>query len=84
MALEGGVNSSGKEKLAQYEVLERLHQAYKACKLKKTMLAYFLYVTKKDRHKALKCAGSNLVPTEMQMPQAEELPVIWLWPGWQR
>ena len=78
MALEGGVNSCGEEKLAQYEVLERLHQAYEDCKLKKTMLAYFLLVTKTDRHKVLKWMGSDLAPTEMQMPQANQLPSIWL------
>ena len=35
--LEGGVNCSGIEKLAQYEVHERLHRAYEDRKLKKTV-----------------------------------------------
>ena len=52
--LEGGVNSSGKEKAAQLEVHERLHRSYEAGKLKKTSLAYFLKFIAPDCHRILK------------------------------
>ena len=78
LALEGGVNSSGVEKLAQYEVHERLHQAYEEKKLKKTILAYFLYATKYDRWKLLKWMGSDLAPHNTPMPTEDNLPDIWL------
>lgn len=78
LALEGGVNSSGIEKLSQYEVHERLHRAYEEKKLKKTILAYFLYATKVDRRKLLKWMGSDLAPHNVPMPKEDDLPDIWL------
>ena len=79
MALEGGVNSSGIEKLAQYEAHERLHQACESKKLKKTILAYFLFTTKDDQHnKILKWLGSDLALSTMPMPLENELTDIWL------
>lgn len=77
-ALLRGVNSSGKEKLAQLEVHERLHQAYEGKRLKKTMLAFFLKTVEGDRHKLLKWMGSSLAPRDMPMPTEDELPTIWL------
>ena len=77
-ALEGGVNSSGIEKLAQYEVHERLHIAYENKHLKKTTLSHFLSATKRDRHMVLKWLGSDLAPTTIPMPVEDELPDIWL------
>ena len=78
LALEGGVNSSGVEKLAQYETHERLHRAYEEKKLKRTILAYFLYATKEDRWKLLKWMGSDMAPPSVPMPSEDDLPVIWL------
>ena len=77
-AVEGGVNSSGVEKLVQYEVHERLHLAYEGKKLKKTLLSHYLKHFEKERHKALKWMGSELAPENVAMPSAAELPEIWL------
>lgn len=76
-ALEGGVNSSGVEKLVQLEVHERLHRAYEDKKMTKTILSYYLLEMKSDRHKILKWLGSDLVP-DVHMPKEEDLPDIWL------
>ena len=78
MALRGGVNSCGEEKLAQYEVHERLHRAYESNRLKKTLLSYFLLVTAKDRHILLKWMGSDFAPSSITMPNKDDLPSIWL------
>ena len=77
-ALKGGVNSSGIEKLAQYEVLERLDKSYTGERLTKTSLAFYLKMTRDDRHKVLKYLGSKLAPEGIPMPSEDELPDIWL------
>jgi hypothetical protein len=76
--LEGGVNSSGLEKLCQMEVHERLDQAYTNKRLTKTALAHYLVHSRADRHKLLKWMGSSLAPANFPMPRKEDLPDIWL------
>ena len=70
------MNSSGAEKLAQYEVHERLHQMYENGTMKKTVLAYHLKFAADDRHKLLKWMGSSLAPQNVPEPTLEELPKI--------
>ena len=77
-ALEGGVNSSGVEKLAQLELHERLHRSHELKKMKKTSLSYYLLCSVGDRHKLLKWMGSNLAPADMPCPRKDDLPDIWL------
>ena len=61
-ALEGGVNTSGVEKLVQLEVHKCLHRAYESGDLRKTVLSHFLLSVAVDHHKLLKWVGSDLAP----------------------
>ncbi|KAL7482282.1 hypothetical protein ACHAW6_010740 [Cyclotella cf. meneghiniana] len=66
-------NRSGRRKLRQLEVLQRLHVVYENGELRKTKLSYFLLVTNDDRMNLLRWMGSDLAdsrpkPTHDQLP----------------
>ena len=77
--LMSGANSSGAVKLRQLEMYKRLHRSYKAGKLHKCLLSYFLLVSTGDRRKMLRWMGSSMVKeSEVPMPELDELQTIWL------
>ena len=74
-ALESDPNMSGKRKLKQLELHQRLHQKYQAGKLRKCMLSYFLLSEEQNRLKLLAWMGSPLAGNTPK-PTFEELPKI--------
>ena len=74
-ALRNDPNSSGKRKLRQLELHERLHHLYEDGKLHKCLLSYFLLVTEERRLKMLSWMGSEMAK-HIEKPTIDELPKI--------
>jgi hypothetical protein len=73
--LREGPNKSGKRKLRQLEVHQRLHLLYESGCLRKTALSFFLLATESDRLKLLSWMGSSYADN-IPKPNLEDLPKI--------
>ena len=69
---------SGHRCICGYAKCNEVRDGFKGTDSVYDRLAYFLLATKDDRYKVLKWLGSDLAPSNINMPTESELPDIWL------
>lgn len=76
-AIRNDPNQSGKHKLRQLEIHQRLHEMYETGQLRRNLLSYFLLVEERNRIKLLKWMGSDLVKKDgTPKPTHDSLPHV--------